>query len=139
MPKLAGKPMIARILERVKRCKEINDIVLAIPNTVADGVLAEIAEEYSVSSFKGAEEILLDRYLKAAEWAEADVVVRFPADNATPEPKEIDCIVAHHLSKITRGFSSNLAEIWGSGYPDGIGAEVFDFSTIVEAIKGTYC
>ena len=78
---------------------------------------------------------MLDRYLKAAEWAEADVVVRFPADNATPEPKEIDRIVAHHLSKITRGFSSNLAEIWGSGYPDGIGAEVFDFSTIVEAIK----
>ena len=41
MMKLAGKPMIARILER-EALQEINDIVLAIPNTVADGVLAEI-------------------------------------------------------------------------------------------------
>ena len=59
--------------------------------------------------------------------------MRLPADNATPEPSEIDRIVSHHLSLGRRGFSSNLAEIANSGYPDGIGAEVFDYSLLKEA------
>jgi len=33
----------------------------------------------------------------------------------------------------TRGFSSNLAPFFNSGYPDGIGIEVFDFSLLEEA------
>ena len=57
----------------------------------------------------------------------ADIVVRLPADNATPQPEEIDRIICHHLSLNRVGFSSNLSVIDNSGYPDGIGAEVFDF------------
>ena len=30
---LAGEPLVGRILERVKRCKNIDDIILAIPDT----------------------------------------------------------------------------------------------------------
>ncbi len=46
-----------------------------------------------------------------------------------PEPGEIDRIVEYHLSG-QADFSSNLAEVFGSGYPDGIGAEVFDLDTL---------
>ena len=42
---LAGKPLVARIIERVKRCKKINEIVLAIPNTKEDKILLEIGKE----------------------------------------------------------------------------------------------
>ena len=30
---LAGAPLVGRILERVKRCKKVDEIVLAIPDT----------------------------------------------------------------------------------------------------------
>ena len=30
---LYGEPLVGRILERVKRCKNVNDIILAIPDT----------------------------------------------------------------------------------------------------------
>lgn len=130
---LAGVPLVGRILERVKRCKRLDDIILAIPDTPGDRVLAELGASYGVKTFAGSESDLLDRYYQAALWAKADYVVRLPADNATPEPEEIDRIVYHHLSLGRPGFSSNLADIWDSGYPDGIGAEIFDLSLLGDA------
>ena len=36
---LAGKPLLSRILERVKRCKTFDEIVLAIPKGNKDDIL----------------------------------------------------------------------------------------------------
>jgi len=130
---LAGVPLIGRILERVKRTKKVNEIILAIPDTSENRILADVGADYSVTIFKGSENNLVERYYQAAMASKADFVVRLPADNATPEPSEIDRIIDHHLSLGRPGFSSNLASIKNSGYPDGIGAEIFDFSLLSEA------
>jgi spore coat polysaccharide biosynthesis protein SpsF len=133
MMDLAGAPLVGRILERVKRCRRLDDIVLAIPDSAKDGVLAKLGSDYGVKVFAGSENDLVERYYQAAVAHGADIVGRLPADNATPEPSEIDRIVEHHLSLGRRGFSSNLTVIDNSGYPDGIGAEMFDFSLLAEA------
>jgi spore coat polysaccharide biosynthesis protein SpsF len=133
MMDLAGAPLVGRILERVKRCNKLDDIVLAIPDTENDRVLMGLGESYGVKVFAGSENDLVERYYRAALWSNADIVGRLPADNATPEPAEIDRIVDHHLSLGMRGFSSNLSVIGDSDYPDGIGAEIFDFSLLEEA------
>lgn len=130
---LAGAPLVGRILERVKRCRLLDDIVLAIPDTEKDRVLQGLGEQYGVKVFAGSENDLVERYYQAALWSKADIVGRLPADNATPEPAEIDRIVEHHMSLGRRGFSSNLSVIGDSEYPDGIGAEMFDFSLLEEA------
>lgn len=133
MMDLAGAPLVGRILERVKRCRRIDEIVLAIPDTPTDRVLADLGLVYGVTVFAGSENDLVERYYQAALASRADIVGRLPADNPTPEPVEIDRIIEHHLSLGRRSFSSNLAEIANSGYPDGIGAEMFDFSLLAEA------
>lgn len=133
MMDLAGAPLVGRILERIARCKRLDDVVLAIPDTETDRVLAAVGESYGVKVFAGSENDLLDRYYQAALWSRAEVVGRLPADNAVPEPAEIDRIVDHHLSLQRRGFSSNLSVIGTSQYPDGIGAEIFDFTLLKEA------
>jgi len=133
MMDLAGAPLVGRILERVKRCTQLDDIVLAIPDTQEDSVLKHLGESYGVKLFAGSENDLVERYYQAALWSKADIVGRLPADNATPEPSEIDRIVEHHLALGHRGFSSNLSVIGDSEYPDGIGAEMFDLSLLAEA------
>lgn len=122
---LAGKPLLSRIIERVKRCELINEIIIAIPNTDQNFPLEMIAVENNVKFFKGSEDDLVERYLQAAYSYNSDYICRLPADNAIPEPKEIDRIIKYHLSLEKKGFSSNLAEINNSGYPDGIGVEIF--------------
>ena len=135
MMDLAGEPLVGRILERVKRCKSLGDIVLAIPDTEQDKPLGILADRYGVKVFSGSENDLVDRYYQAALANDADLIVRIPADNATPQPEEIDRIIDHHLSLKRPGFSSNLSVIDDSGYPDGIGAEIFDFSLLSDVNK----
>jgi len=134
---LAGVPMIGRILERVKRCRKVDDIVLAIPDNKENDILQKIGKNYHVCIFRGSENNLLERFYKSALMHSADYVVRLPADNATPEPNEIDKIISYHLKLKRRGFSSNLSSFFNSGYPDGIGAEIFNFTLLEEVyLKG---
>jgi spore coat polysaccharide biosynthesis protein SpsF len=130
MMDLAGAPLVGRILERIKRCRCLDEIVLAIPDTQEDKILELLGNQYNVKVFLGSENDLVERYYQAALWTKADLIVRIPADNATPEPSEIDRIIQHHISLRRPGFSSNLSEINNSGYPDGIGAEIFDFQLL---------
>ena len=133
MMDLAGKPLIARVLERVKRSKNADNIVLAIPDNKENDVLEKEANTANINFFRGSENNLLDRYYQAAKAFNADIVGRIPADNPLSEPEEIDRIISHHRALNRPGFSSNLAEVQGSGYPDGIGAEMFDFSLLQRA------
>jgi len=133
--KLAGETLVGRIIERVKRCKLVDQIVLAIPDSYENQILCDIARKYKIYVFKGSESNLLERFYKAALETNADYIVRLPADNATPEPNEIDKIIDHHINLQRVGFSSNLSSFFGSGYPDGIGAEIFDFCLLHDSYK----
>ncbi|HET8892651.1 MAG TPA: NTP transferase domain-containing protein [Gaiellaceae bacterium] len=132
---LAGAPLLGRILERVQRCREAAPIVVATTREPEDDVLAELGERYGVVVFRGSETDLVDRYVQVARALAVNAVGRLPADNPVPEPEEIDRIVAYHRSS-GNAFSSNLAEVLGNGYPDGIGAEVFDVAAL-EAVWET--
>ena len=128
--KLAGEPLVGRILERVKRCKMINEIILAIPNTPENLPLKDLSSKYSVKIYAGSENDLVERYYQASKIFVSDYICRLPADNPTPEPKEIDKMIKYHLQLDKKGFSTNLAQIKNSGYPDGIGIEIFSFDLL---------
>lgn len=131
MMPLAGQPLIVRLLERVKRCQQLDSIVLAIPEKAEDDVLADVAKACSIGCFRGSESDLVDRYYQAALAQEAEIVIRLPADNPVPEPAEIDRLIEFHRTH-AYVFSTNLSPVLGSGYPDGIGAEAIDFWALKE-------
>ena len=132
---LAGEPLVARIIERVKRCKSFNKIVLAIPNNNENKTLEEIGLSKGINIFAGSENDLLDRYYQAALKFKADIIARLPADNPTPEPSEIDKMVYSHLLLDKPSIFLNLSPFYNSGYPDGIGIEVFNFSLLKDSLK----
>ena len=43
---LAGQPLVGRILERVKQTNLLDEIVLAVPNTIDNSVLIKLAKEH---------------------------------------------------------------------------------------------
>lgn len=129
MMELAGAPLVGRMLERVKRCRSLDHIVLATTRKDEDDVLEGLVAAHGVRCFRGSENDLVDRYYEAAKELEVETVVRLPGDNPCPEPGEIDRIVGQHLAG-SAAFSSNLAEVYGNGYPDGIGAEVIRFDAL---------
>jgi spore coat polysaccharide biosynthesis protein SpsF len=131
---LAGQPMVGRVIERVKRCKRVDDIVLATTQKSQDDPLEALGRECGIMVFRGSENDLVDRYYQAALGNRADVIVRIPADNPAPEPIEIDRIIGCHLDS-QNDFSSNYPDVIDNGYPDGIGAEVFNFKALERVWK----
>ena len=90
MMPLADKPLVYRMVERLKKCKKIDEIVIATSDQSEDQVLVELAKELDVSSFQGNLLDVRDRYLKAAEKFQSDFIIRIPADNPMPDANEID-------------------------------------------------
>ena len=135
MMPLADKPLVYRMVERLKKCKKVDEIVIATSDQPEDKVLVDLANELGVSSFKGNLLDVRDRYLNAAEKSNADFIIRIPADNPMPDATEIDKLIEFHLESNPQGFSSNLAQVNNSGYLDGIGAEIFSTKLLRESIS----
>ena len=131
---LAGKPLVYRMVERLKKCKKIDELVIATSDKPEDHVLLELAKELKVSYFQGNLLDVRDRYLKAAEKFQADFIIRIPADNPMPDANEIDKLIEFHLENNSSGFSSNLAQVNNSEYLDGIGAEIFSTKLLQESV-----
>ena len=134
MMPLADKPLVYRMVERLKKCKKVDEIVIATSDQPEDKVLVDLANELGVSSFQGNLLDVRDRYIKAAEKFQADFVMRIPADNPIPDANEIDQLIEFHLENNSSGFSSNLAQVNNSGYLDGIGAEIFSTNLLRESV-----
>ena len=134
MMPLANKPMVYRMIERLKKCKKVDGIVIATSDQPDDQVLVELAKELEVFHFQGNLLDVRDRYLKAAQKFKANYIIRIPADNPIPDWSEIDKLVEFHLKNNPNGFSSNLAQVNNSGYLDGIGAEIFSTKLLEESV-----
>jgi len=102
-----------------------NDCLVIIPETPENYLLEDYLKLKSIPYALGSENNLVSRHLLAAHANNFDYIVRIPADNPLPHHAEVDRIIHHHISQNKNGFSTNLTEIFNSGYPDGIGAEVF--------------
>ena len=132
---LFNKTVIEHIIERIKRCKAVSKIILAVPNNNNSARFVKIAKSLNINYFLGSENNLVKRFYDAAIKFNIDPIVRFPGDNVIPEPSEIDRIVKHHKKQKKNVFSSNLIPFQNSGYPDGIGAEVFNLYLLEKIIK----
>tara|TARA_B100000941_G_C28378890_1_gene486228 strand:- start:157 stop:879 length:723 start_codon:yes stop_codon:yes gene_type:complete len=132
---LAGKPMIFRIIERLKRVKKVKKLILAIPNTKEDNRIANIFKNENIIIFRGSENNLVERYYLAAKKYKIKTIIRFPGDNCLPEPKEIDRLIKFYEKFKKPFFASNLSNIMHNGYPDGIGAEIFGLNFLEDLMS----
>jgi len=126
---ILGEPMLARMLERVKRTTSLDAIVVATTDTPEDDATTTLAERCSVEVFRGDERDVLNRFYNAAKKAEADIVVRLTGDCPLMDPIIIDEVVAHF--KEARGTIDYCGT--PANYPEGLDIEIFNFSVLEEA------
>ena len=134
MKNLAGKPLLARIIQRVKRVKKIKKIIIATTKKKEDDVIVKVAKDNKVEFYRGSENNLVDRYYKAVKDMKVKNILRLPGDNAIPEPSEYNRIINYHL-KSKNDFSSNIHYFMGNGYPGGIGVEIFTLQSLKKIWK----
>jgi spore coat polysaccharide biosynthesis protein SpsF len=91
---VVGKPMLQLMIERLRRARTIDEIVVATTDQPADDPIIELCSSLSVAVFRGSEDDVLARVLGAAQAFRADVIVETTADCPLLDPAVVDMVVA---------------------------------------------
>ena len=90
MMPILGRPMLELLIERVKRSKLLDQIIVATTTNKTDDCVYELAKKMRVGVFRGSERDVLGRVIEAGKKYGADIVVRLTGDNPLIDPKYID-------------------------------------------------
>jgi len=126
---LAGKPVLAHIVERLSYCKMIEEIVVATTDGSSDDLVADYCVDNNINCYRGSLEDVLDRYYQSARIHHADPVVRITGDCPVIDPVVVDAVITGYLSGEYDFYSLS------GGFPDGLDCAVFSFSAIEKAWK----
>lgn len=118
---VVGAPMILRQIERVRRARRIDQLVVATSDQASDEPLAEVLQRAGVELFRGPLDDVLGRFLGALEAFPADHVVRLTADCPLADPGLIDAAIDRHLAT---GADYTANRVASAGYPKGQDVEV---------------
>jgi glutamate-1-semialdehyde 2,1-aminomutase/spore coat polysaccharide biosynthesis protein SpsF len=129
MAVICGRPMLWRVVSRVRRSRLVNQVVVATTNMPADDPIAELCRKEDIPCFRGSEEDVLDRFYRAAQAYAADVVVRVTADCPLIDPAVIDEIV----SRFNQSDCDYVSNTFRYTFPDGLDTEVFSFQALDRA------
>ena len=126
---LCGKPLLCHVVERIKRAKMIDQIILAIPDSISNNELASFIDKSKWNLFRGSEDDVLSRYYHAATQFKADIIVRITSDCPLVDPKIIDETIKQHIQNRNDYTAAGVE----GGFPRGLDTEVLNFKSLETA------
>ncbi len=128
---LAGKPMLAHILERIQAVEAIDQIVIATTTRPEDEAIVHLAQDLDVPVYRGSVEDVLDRFYQCARQIGAHTIVRITADDPFKDPQIIQEMLEHWQAAYPAyDYLSNTLE---PTYPEGLDIEIFTMEALEQA------
>jgi spore coat polysaccharide biosynthesis protein SpsF len=118
---LGGETVLARVVNRTRRAKLLDEVVVATTIQPADDAIVGECGRLSVACFRGDEADVLDRYHRAAQRFSADAIVRITSDCPLIDPELVDATVHAFLNQ-KPDYATNALVVT---YPRGLDVEVF--------------
>lgn len=126
---LGGVPMIVFMVERVRRARRVDAIVVATSTDPSDDPLAAALARHGIDCFRGSLDDVLDRYLQAARAARAEHVVRLTGDCPLMDADLVDAA----LAELERGNWDYVSNLDPPTCPDGLSVEAFTMAALEAA------
>ncbi|MDQ3139130.1 MAG: glycosyltransferase family protein, partial [Pseudomonadota bacterium] len=126
---VAGAPMLARQIERMRRAGSLAQLIVATSDRADDDCVAELAKSVGVDCFRGSLDDVLDRYYRAAEPFRPSHIVRLTGDCPLADWEIIDRVVHFAVSGGYDYASNTLTPTW----PDGLDVEVVKWAALKAA------
>lgn len=128
---LLGEPVLVRDVNRLRRSKMLDEIVIATTNFPADDPIVSLCKERGWRYFRGDENDVLDRYYQAARACNADVIVRITSDCPMIDPEVVDQVIRAFLDIPGIDYVSNILP--PRTFPRGLDTEVMTFKALERA------
>ena len=90
---LAGRPLLERVIQQVKGSKFLDDVIVATSTQSEDDAIEKFCSSNNFKVFRGAKDDVLSRYLGAALFARAEIILRITGDCPLQSPDTIDEIL----------------------------------------------
>lgn len=112
---LAGEPMILRIVERIRRSRELDQLIVVTSVDPSDDPLVRVLDDAEVEVRRGSLTDVFSRFLAVADEFDPDVVVRLTGDNPLVDPGVIDRVVSEHRASGADYTSNSLTRTFPRG------------------------
>lgn len=129
LKEVLGKHLILHMLERVKRARKVDKLILATSTDPADDILEKKVKSAGFAVFRGNLNDVLDRFYKCALQEKADVIVRLTGDCPLHDPDVIDEVIENFF----QGNADYVSNTLNPTFPDGLDTEVFSFTALKKA------
>ncbi|MBN2053202.1 GNAT family N-acetyltransferase [Candidatus Woesearchaeota archaeon] len=125
--KIDGKPLIQHTLERLKKVRNVDDIVLATSTSKSDDAVERLCRRIKVKCFRGSENDVLSRFIGAAKPYNPEFVVRISGDQPLLDNTLIEDMIDRHIES-GADYSVSTDQV-----PKGFNLEVINYSALKRA------
>ena len=129
----AGKPLLEHMVERLRRARTLDAIVIATTAEAASDPIVALAERLGVGCFRGSEDDVLGRVLGAAQAHDAELIVETTGDCPLIDPAVLDLVV-DTFNEGRVDYCSNTLE---RTYPRGLDVQAFPTAVLAEVAELT--
>ena len=131
--KLNNIESLQRCIINVKNISNVNKVILAISENKSDDVLIEFAQKEGIEYVRGSEKIVLDRYIKAADKTNSDIIVRITGDQPCISYEIANILINSHINS-----KKDYSVLLPNTYLVGSECEVINVSSL-KLLKNKLC
>ena len=136
MKVVCGKPLLEHLIDRLKRVKYADRIVIATTVNDTDNQIVNLCKELGTLYYRGSEGDVLGRYYEAAVKYGGDVIIRITSDCPVIDPEVVDSLINFYTNNIEKyDYVSNTLK---RTYPQGMDSEIISFDILKEAHLNAY-
>jgi spore coat polysaccharide biosynthesis protein SpsF len=133
---VCGKPLLEHFINRLKRVKSADQIVIATTINDIDNQIVDLCKKLDISYYRGSEEDVLGRYYEAAVEYGGDVIIRITSDCPVIDPDVVDYLIDFYMKNLKKyDYVTNTLK---RTYPRGMDTEIVSFKALKEAHFNAY-
>ena len=130
---IAGRPALARVIERLRQARRLDAIVLANTAAAQDDEFAAIADAEGVPTFRGSEDDVMGRVVEAHRMMGTELIVEMCGDCPLLDPEFVDAGIEAFFANDCDVVTSSVKK----SYPKGTEVHVSWAAALAEAASRT--
>ena len=127
---IGGRPLLGRVIDRARRVKGADCIILATSDRGVDDVLADYARAEGIGCFRGDTDDVAGRARACAQAFGLDRFARICGDRVFFDPVLVGALLARHQ----QGDAQVVTTAFPSSYPPGLTTEVIAVAALADAV-----
>lgn len=128
-----GNPMISFQIQRLKKSKLVDRIIVATTNKKEDDKIVKLAIENNVNFSRGSQNDVLKRIFYSVKKNNPKFIIRISGDNPLIDPEIVDLVI----KELHSGKYDHVSSFAQPSYPYGVGCAGFTFEALEEAFLKT--